>query len=160
MGYPIRVNGNDYSWGSIVLKINGEVFSGFTEISYSDKRTRTKGYGAGKHQAPTRRARGKYEVDNCKIKGYMRDVRLLRQELAKYSPSGKSYGDTPIQIDVEYIEADDTPIHDEIEDCVWASNSQTASEGPDLLMVEFELDPMRVRRDGLVLFDDSEGGVT
>ena len=56
MSDVIRVNGNQVSWGSIVLKFNGQRFYGFTSISFSDKRERVHAYGMGRHHAPRGRS--------------------------------------------------------------------------------------------------------
>ena len=156
MSDEIRVNGNLHSWGSITVKINEERFFGFSAISYSDSRERVKGYGMGRHQAPRGRSRGKYATEPVGLTGAKGSVQQLRKALAD-AGDGESYGDTEFQIVVEYVEADDTPILVEIEDCVWTKNTTSDEEGPDPLNEEIEIDCMRIRRNGLVLFDASEG---
>lgn len=153
MSDQIEVNGNQMSWGSIILKIRDERYYGFNSVSFSDKRTRVKGYGMGKHQAPRSRSRGKYEVDNVKIKGPMASVQAVRKALAADSSNGRSYGDVECEVLVQAVDTGETPLTIEIQRCVWASNSANFTEGPDGLEEEFELDPMRIIRDGLTLFD-------
>jgi hypothetical protein len=157
MSDAIRVNGNIFSWGSIILKINNERFYGFNSVTYADKRERTKGYGMGKHHAPRSRSRGKYSADNTKLGGPKSTIQAFRAMLAAQSSDGKSYGDVEFQISVQYIEQDETPITVSIEGCVWAGNSTTDEENAEQLKEEIEVDVMIIRRNTLVLFDNSEG---
>lgn len=156
MADEIRVNGNQHSWGSITVKFDGDRFFGFTAIGYADARERVKAYGMGRAQAPRGRSRGKYTVEAVTLSGWKGSVQQLRQALAD-AGDGESYGDTLFQIVVQYVEADDTPVTVELEDCVWAKNTTSEEEGPDPLKEDIEIDCMRIRRNGLVLFDNSEG---
>lgn len=157
MADAIRVNGNVHSWGSIVLKIDGERYYGFTSVSYADKRERVKQYGMGKHQAPRGRSRGKYTTDPVKLAGPKSSIQAARAALAARSSNGTSYGDVQFDIAVQYIETDETPINVSIEGCVWVSNSSSEEESADPLKEEVELDCMKILRNGLSLFDSSEG---
>ncbi len=157
MSDEIRVNGNLYSWGSIRFKVGNELFTGFTEISYADKRERTKGYGMARHHAPIGRTAGKYSTEPVKVKGYKKSVRALREALAALSADGVSYGNVESLINVQYIEGDDSPHNDEIERYVNSSDSSSHTESPDPLMDDIELDCMLIRRNGLTLFDSTEG---
>jgi hypothetical protein len=156
MADEIRVNGNQHSWGSITVKVDGDRFFGFTSISYADSRERVKAYGMGRAQAPRGRSRGKYATEPVGLTGWKGSVQQLRQALAD-AGDGESYGDTIFQIVVQYVEDDDTPITVELEDCVFTKNTTSDEEGPDPLKEEIEIDCMRIRRNGLVLFDNSEG---
>lgn len=155
---PIRVNGNAVSWGDIVLKIAEARFTGFTSISFGDRRTRVKGYGLNKHHAPYNRSRGKYEIDPVKLVGWKESVRNLRAFLASHAGDGASYGDVEFQIVVSYVDLNMVPTTVIIQKCVWASNSTSDEESPDPLKEEIEIDAMWIERDGLVLFDALMGG--
>lgn len=157
MADRIRVNYNSYSWGSIIFKLNNERYYGFTEITFGDKRERQHGYGMGKHHAPIRRSRGKYTVEPVKVKGYTSSMQELRKALAALASDGKSYGDVEFQGLVTYIEQDEGDMSVELDRLVWASNTATNSEAPDNLMEEAEFNCMLIRRNGLLLFDSSEG---
>ena len=156
MADEIRVNGNQHSWGSIAVKFDGERFFGFTSIGYADARERVKAWGMGRAQAPRGRSRGKYTTEPVTLTGWKGSVQQLRQALAD-AGDGESYGDTLFQIVVQYVEPDDTPVTVELEDCVWTKNTSSEEEGPDPLSEDIEIDCMRIRRNGLVLFDNSEG---
>lgn len=157
MSDVIRVNGNEMSWGSIKVKVGNELITGFTEISYGDKRERVKGYGMGRHHAPRSRTSGKYTVDPVKLKGYKASVQALRAALAAQAADGKSYGNVEAQIIVQAIETDETPLNVEINRCVVASDASSHTESADPLMDDLELDAMSIRRNGLSLFDATEG---
>jgi hypothetical protein len=157
MSDQIRVNGNQLSWGSIILKIGGEPFTGFTAIAYSDKRERVKAYGMGKHHAPRGRSRGKYTADNVKLTGWKESIQDAREALAALSQTGNGYGDVEFDIVVQYEEDDQRPVVVELERCVWAANSASEEESPDPLKEEIEIDCMLIRRNGTTLFDESGG---
>jgi hypothetical protein len=157
MSDDIRINGNSHSWGSIILKIDNELFTGFTAISFADKRERVKGYGMGRHQAPTRRSRGKYTVEPVKLTGWKSSVAIARQELASRSRDGKSYGDYTFQIVCQYIEEGEIPLTVEIDRCVWVGNSSSDEESSEGLKEEIEIDAMLIRRNTFTLFDGELG---
>lgn len=157
MSDEIRVNGNQISWGSIILKIDSDRFFGFTGIDYGDKLEVALGWGMGKHQAPRSRSRGKYIPDPVKLKGPKGSAQSLRQQLADRSTSGTSYGTVEFDIVVQYSEDDEDPITVEIESCRFVGNHEAHEEGSEILVDEIELSCRKIRRNGLVLFDDSEG---
>jgi hypothetical protein len=152
----IIVNGNQISWGSIVLKLNEERFTGFTGISFSDKRERVKAYGMGRAHAPRGRSRGKYTIEPVKLTGWKESVQIFRQALANLAPDQQSYGDVEFQVLVQYIEPSEAEIDIEIDRCVWMTNTSSDEENPDPLKEEVEFDAMLIRRNNLVLFDNTE----
>lgn len=157
MSDQIRVNGNILSWGSIKMKFGGEPFFGFTSVQYADKRERVFQWGMGKHHAPRARSRGKYTPEPGKLGGPKSTIQALREFLAAQSADGASYGDVHFDIVIQYVEADDLPITVELEDCVITGNSSNEEENPDPLKEEIEISYMKVRRNGVVLFDETEG---
>ena len=155
MSDEVRINGNQHSWGSIKVKINGDLFYGFTAIGYADTRERVKAYGMGRSHAPRGRSRGKYTVEPVTLTGWKSSMQALRKALAD-AGDGTSYGDTICQIVVQYVEADDTPVTVELEDCVLTKNTTSEEESADPLKEDVEFDCMRIRRNGLTLFATSE----
>jgi hypothetical protein len=153
MGDAIRVNGNQHSWGSIVLKIAGENFYGFTDITYGDKLEKVLAYGMGKAHAPRGKSRGKYTPEPVKLTGFKGSAHELRTMLAKYSKTGKSYGNVNFQIVVEYIESGETPLVIELMNCSIAGDSSNHSESADPLKDEIEVQPTYVKRNGMTLFE-------
>lgn len=161
MADQVRINGNAHSWGSIIAKVDGERFYGFTSVAYGDKRERVKGYGMGRHQAPRSRSRGKYSTDPVKLGGPKSTIHALREKLAALAADGTSYGDVEFLLVVQYVEAGvsggEVPMTVEIERCVITANSTSDEEGSDPLKDEVEIDCMLIRRNGLTLFDSSQG---
>lgn len=156
MADPIIVNNNQISWGSIVFKLDGERYTGFTAISYADKRERVKAYGMGRAHAPRGRSRGKYTVEPVKVTGWKNSVQIFRAALALKSPDGLSYGDVEFEGLVQYIEPSETEINVELNRLVWASNTSSDEENPDPLKEDVEFDAMFIRRNGMTLFTSTE----
>lgn len=157
MSDQLRVNGSIASWGHIVLKIEGERYYGFDQISYADKRERVKGYGMGRHHAPRSRSAGKYSTDGVKLRGPKRTIQAVREHLASLSPDHASYGNVEFEIVVQYVTNDEPAQTDELERCVYVGSSTNHEESPDPLKEEIEIDTMLIRRNGLTLFDGSQG---
>lgn len=153
----IRINGNQVSYGSIIVKVNGDRFYGFTAISYGDKRERVKAYGMGRHHAPRGRSAGKYSTDPVKLTGWKASVAKLRDELAALSRDGKSYGNVEFTIEVSFIEPGEDPMSVTLERCVIVSDTASHEESADPLKEELEIDCMLIRRNGKTLFDGTEG---
>lgn len=154
----ISINGNTHGWGSIKMKYAGERFYGFTGITLGDKLTEVLGYSSGRHYAPTHRTGGKYEIDPCKCTGYLAAVQAFREFLAKQSPSGKTVFGIEWQTIIEFFEpALGDPILWEINRCKWVENAMTREENPDPTKEDFGFQGMSVARNGIVLYDDSEG---
>lgn len=157
MADSIRVNGATYSWGSIKFKLAGELYIGFHSIAYSDKRERVKQYGMGRHHAPRGRSAGKYSVDPVKVTGDKGSVQALREALAALASDGISYGNVEFSGLVQYIESDQRELTVELDRLTWIANTASDEEAPDPLKEDFELDCMLIKRNGLTLFDASEG---
>jgi hypothetical protein len=157
MADPIRINGNLYSWGSIIAKVGPTPITGFTAINYGDSRERVKGYGMGRHHAPLSRSRGRYEVENPTLTGFKHAVQHLRDALAKLAPVPGGYGDTPFDLSIQATELGLPPLIVVIERCLIVGDSSSNEEGTDPLTEELTLDAMLIKRNGLVLFDASRG---
>jgi hypothetical protein len=153
---PARVNGNLYSWPSITCVVDGEVITGFTEITFGDKRERVQGYGLGSHYGPLGRSAGKYSTEEISLKGYKHATAALRERLALKSADGRSYGSVEFQIEVYYTEQD-LGSHDvRITGCVIVGENSSNTESSDPLQDELKIQAMYIYRDGLTLFDSSQ----
>lgn len=157
MADQVRINGNLYSWSSVKFLIDGDPYTGITSITYADKRERAYGYGMGRHHAPHGRSAGKYTPDPVKVTMWRGAAQAARTALAALALDQISYGNVRFVASVQYIEIGEVPINVTIEGCVWTANSATDEESPDPLKEEVELNPMLIRRNGLVLFDSTEG---
>lgn len=155
---PVRVPGYVHGWGSCLFKFeDGTRINGITKFGYGDSRKRTKGYGAGRHQAPTRRSAGKYEVAPGTTDLYKETAQAIRNKLAALAEDGASYGNTIVQIELICTEPGAADIMVELHDCVIDEDKSDHSEGPDGLMDQLSWDVMRVVRDGKTLYDGTEG---
>lgn len=152
-----RVNGKTASWGSLRLRINGEYYFGFTALAFSDKLEQVLGFGMGPHHGPRVRSTGKYTPDLCKLTGWIASVQEVRAALADLSDSGNSYAGIEFDVVGQYIVAGKDPITVEILDCTWAENNANHEENPDPLKEEIAFQPMKIKRNGKVLWDDSDG---
>jgi hypothetical protein len=157
MGDAKRINGNMHSWGSIVLKIGNERYTGATGIDYGDKRERVKGYGTGRSHAPRGRSSGKYTTDPVKVTVAKGSAEEIRRMLALLAPDGVSIGDVAFPITVAFFEDGDVPMSVLIEDCVLITDQSSHAEGADPLSDTLEFDCMRIWRNGKALFNATEG---
>jgi hypothetical protein len=156
-GDSVRINGFIHSWGSIKVKIADEQYVGFTGLGFGDKLERVFAYGMGPHHAPRAQSRGKYSTEPVKLKGPPGSIQTLRSVLAAKSASGTSYGSVEFEVIAQFFTTGDVPITVQLESCLWAENASQHDESPDPLSEEITFTTMKVRRNGLVLFDDSEG---
>ena len=152
-----RVNGNLISWGSLTLKLGNELWSGVTEVTFSQKVEKTKGYGSGPHQGPRGRSKGKYTCEPVKLKMFLDSERELRMKLKALATDGRSYGTVTFDGELFFAEANLPAHHAIFYGLQWTSESVTASEGSEGIMSEIELDCMFMQRDGGTLFDSSAG---
>jgi len=150
-----RINGNVYSWGSIIAKCEGEEFSGLLGASRSQKRERAKVYGTGRHQAPRGRTRGKYSAEGklTVVRGTMADFINF---LASKAKDGVSYGNVVFQVTMQWVEDDETPMLEEWVDCVIGGEDSTDDEGSEALKDEVSLDIMRIKKNGKTLYDSTK----
>lgn len=159
MADQVRVNGNVYSWGSVVININDGRFYGITSLTYADKRERATQYGQGRAQAPRGKTTGKYSTENPKIKMAKDSAEAFREYLASQSSSGTSYGNTSFQIVATYAEDGLPGSTVEINACNYVGTTETNEEGMEGIIEEIEVHCLAIYRNGLALFDDSEGQV-
>ncbi len=153
------INGNQHSWASIVTKAYDEVWTGFTGITYGDKRERVLAYGQGRHHAPRGRSHGKYTPENIKLTGWKASVQQFIAGLAAKASDSVSFGDVEFQIVVQFVEADEGSITVVAERCTVISLMSTHDESPDPLKDEIEIQPLWLRRNNLTLFDSRQGGL-
>jgi hypothetical protein len=155
-----RINGVQISWSSCKLTIDGESIFGFISISFKDALEVSYAYGAGRDHGPRGRSAGKYTPDPVVISMWAstaQEVRRMLSQRAQQQGRGNSYGKAVVPIVLQYIEADDSTMTIEFEECRYLSASTSNEEGADALKEDVEFSPMRLRRNGLVLFDESEG---
>lgn len=152
MSDEIRVNGQLHDYGSIKVKVSGEVFHGFTAVKYNHKRPRGKVGGTGSHRAPRGRSGGRYEVGDCSLTGPKSTMEALRESL---DDGRGNYGSTEFLVTVEYLSPNDTAMLDELVECVIVEEDESHEEtSNDVLMEEIKIDPMYIKKNGRTLFDN------
>jgi hypothetical protein len=152
-----RVNGFTTSWSDCSFKLGGDRYYGITEISYGDKRARSKVYGMGRAGTPRGRTRGKYEVDEVTWKMDFPAWVALRDALSALADDRASYGDVEFEGVMQYAYGANEETHtDELFQLVITGVTHSASEGPDAIMVDVTADCMGISRDGKTLYNSAE----
>jgi hypothetical protein len=159
MSDQLRVNGLQIGWASAKLAIDGETFHGVTSIGYADSLEVAKAYGMGRHHSPRGRSIGKYSTEPLTMTMWKSSAQELRRLLAEKSGqqggSSSSYGRAVVPIVLQYIEPDDATITVEFEDCRYVKATASNEEGAEALKEDVEFDVMRIRRNGLTLFEEA-----
>lgn len=153
MADETRINGNQISWPSLSLKIDGTPYSGITAIEFGDGRERAYAYGMGRHHAPRGRTAGKYVPEPFVITCWKSTAKAIRDDLAAKAGSGKGYGSVEVPIVLQYVEPDDAVITVEAQQCVLVKEENSDEEGPEGLNSKLTFMPMRYVRDGKAIFD-------
>ena len=151
----LNINGKLVSWSHVRLTFAGDLFTGFTSISWDQKRERVFGYGATKAHGPIGVSEGKYTPGAVKIKGHVHAIAQLRKWWADRAEDGKSYGDTaPLLGQLQWdlgTGAEEQVV--EFRNLTWREESNSAEENPDPEMEEITLQPEFILRNGLTLYN-------
>ena len=157
--YPF-INGFWPSWASIEFRFaiaggapsapNPSLQSIDYKITTERKKTR------GTNVKPFGKTRGSADF-TCKIKMLLHEWNLLAQALAQQSTSGSSFGTVYFNLQVQYAEANMAIITDTILGCTLDSSEQSSSDGVEDIMVESELNPLDILRNGLSVSDQPLG---
>jgi hypothetical protein len=143
--YPL-VNGFSYSWASVEFKFNNAPIITVQSIDYKITNDRKQPYGTNPN--PLSKTRGKI-TNSCKVKILLLELDGFLGALAQNDPTGNNaYGDVFFEVDVTYSENGVGVIADTILGCTVNSVEQSSAEGPDALMVEMELQPLQILRNG------------
>lgn len=131
-GIPL-INGVEYSWGDIVVNIEGIAVTGITGVEYSDSQEVVDNYGAGRY--PVSRGKGRITCTG-KLTLYGSEVIAL----AKKSLNGRLQDLAPFDIMVSYIaDQGGVVVTDKLRNVQFKNNSRTWSEGDTSTTVELEL---------------------
>jgi hypothetical protein len=155
---PMLINGQQYSWASLIFTIADwrDEAAGAESVDYGHKRTREKKTGSNRDQAPRVRTSGVYEVDPLKVTIRKDHADALRARLASLSPDGRSYGNVQFEALLQFSEPGADVSTVELRELVWSGTSCGLKQGPEGLMESLEMDPMRIIENGLTLYDSSE----
>jgi hypothetical protein len=152
----VSVNGIAHSWESVKLTFDGDIFNQFSSIDFDDKLESAFAYGTGKAHGPIARSGGKYTPGVVKLTALKGAIQLFREWVAAKSSTGKTYGNVIFQGVLQYLAEDDVPIKIEFRDLKWSTNTSGDKEGADPLTDSCELQPMRILRNGIALYDNGD----
>ena len=141
----MNINGNEYSFVSIKLRLFGKVINSFIGVKFSDSIDgREPVYETG--PLPAGRTRGRYKVGDCSLTWPLSGW----QEFLRNAPSG--YGELEGEITIQFAEGSD--IHTvTLEDVRLGGADETEKEGTDRSEVETSLSVLRICRDGKYLME-------
>lgn len=158
MADKVRIQGNQYDFGSTSLKLADEPIYGYVSLSWTEKRERQKGYGAGKSRTPRGKSRGRYTTEPAKLVVWRDTWTEIKKMLAAKSSDGKSYGNVEFPMVLQYVEdeSNQDPITVVFYECTieGASNSTEEEGGND--KVEVTVAYQRVVENDLTLYDSAE----
>ena len=140
--YPL-INGVRHSFSSIELKIAGQIFTGFKSANYSRKRSRT--MVRGNHPDPLGKTRGTNEY-SADVEMFLAEFNLLQATIQAVTAG---YGDVFFTVTVTYSENGFDTLVDEITGCTLDSTDASNSQGTDPTVRKFELNPIKIKFNGL-----------
>lgn len=133
------VNGNRYDFASIELRIRGQIFTGFKEISYSHKLE--PGEVRGSAAQPIARTRGEYSAEGS--------LTLYRQEYDELvAVLGDGFMETEFEGTVTHAERGQPTITDRLVGVRIKSDDSSYSQGADALEVKLDLSIMYLLKNG------------
>lgn len=143
--YPL-VNGFSYSWASVEFKFAGSPIITVQSIDY--KVTNEVKWVYGTNPNPLAQTRGKI-TNSGKCKMLLAEFNVLIASLGANDPTGNNaYGDVFFDVDITYAEAGNNVIGDTLRGCRITSVEQSSAESADAIMVEMELNPTKILRNG------------
>lgn len=143
--YPL-INGFSYSWASLEFKFLGSPIITVQSIDYAAKTERKQPYGTNPN--PLSKTRGKLG-NTAKVKMLAAEAYALIGALGALDPTGNNaYGDVFFNVTVSFSEAGQAVIVDTIVGCTVDTFEQSSAEGTDAIMIEMELNPLQILRNG------------
>lgn len=149
-------DGPVYYRGSVRMIFARETVTFFGEASWGQKLARGVGYGMDRAQGPQKWTRGRLENSGLKVKGFAGGVQKIKELLAEQSESGSDYGNSPIDIVFQFIEANESPIDVHFYVCLLDEDNCSISDSPDPIYNELMFWFKRKTENGLSQEDRSE----
>jgi hypothetical protein len=126
------INGINYSWGTVVIRALGSVFTGVTKISYKDAQEMENTYGAGNF--PIGRGLGKITFEGS-ITLYKEELVALRS----ISPFGRIQNISEFDITVTYDVGGAKRVSDVLQGCRFMENGTEVASGDTKIEVDIPL---------------------
>lgn len=138
--YP-RINGHVYSFASIEVSVNQTIFTGFTEITYTQ--TLEPGVFRATRSEKLARTRGELNVEGS-FSLVKDDYQEMIDEL------GEGYMEASIDFTVNYREINSPLITDVLTGARITSEEDSHSQGTDALVVACDMDILFMTRNGIL----------
>ena len=138
--YP-KINGHELSFASIEVKLGTRIFTGFSDISY----TQTVEPGIFRGTRPEKLSR---TIGELNVEGSFTMVKSEYQEFIR--ELGNGYMVTGFDITVNYNELNAPIITDVLTSCRITSEEDSHSTGTDALVIACDIDIMKMTRNGLL----------
>ena len=138
--YP-RINGHVYSFASIEVSVGQTIFTGFTEITYTQ--TLEPGIFRGTRSEKLARTRGEHNVE-----GSFSLVKDEYQELI--AALGEGYMEESLEFTVNYSELLQPTVTDVLTGVRITSEEDSHSQGTDALVVACDMDILFMTRNGVL----------
>lgn len=151
----MRVNGRLVSRASVIFKIDDVPIYGVVSIDWDQGRPHAKGMGLKKSGPPLGRTSGEYEAGMLKVRFFTHTAQTVRKNLAERVDDGRSYGNAVVDATLE-IDEPEFPQLTEFFEITVEKETSGIPEGPEATAVDFEFSMMKLREDGLTLYDSSE----
>ena len=152
-----RVNGNLFSKASCTLKVDGEVFEGWSTIEYGDKVEAPFAYGAAKHAGPRGTTEGRYTPDPLVIGWHADTAKDVRAKLAQLATDGASIGKPRVLITLTIDEELGVQFV-EFEGCRLREIGNSVDDSAEAVIEKHTFQTLRVKRDGQTIYDQSVAG--
>jgi len=137
--YPI-VNGLSHDWSCVEIDINGTIYVGVTELTYSDELA--PGEASGTSAQRLARTRGKYKAEGSMTLN-------LQDAIELQAALGNGFKETAFPITASYSDGTNPIIVDKLWGCRITSTDGGGSQGGDALVRKFGLDVARVSWNGI-----------
>lgn len=153
----LNINGRLVSWSHTRLVLDGDIFTGFTSITWDETVEVAVAYLATESHAPVAFSEGKYVPGDLKIKGPVHAIAQLRDWWSAKSADGRSYGTVHLNNgQLQWDLGDGNPEQSvEWETIKWTGNSNANEESPDPREEEITLKFLKCRRNGKTLYNSS-----
>lgn len=138
-----KINGVTYDWHSLEVVANGAATPEIKEISYKEAGKRTKVFGTPRNAVG--RTGGKAEPE-ASITMYKAQWEVFKKDL------GNGFGLKEFDILVNYSEASQPIVTDELIGCTIEEVETSPSQGDDPVEVKLALSVMRMKHNGLEMF--------
>lgn len=148
----VRVNNTIYSWNSCLQKVDNSPSTGIVEVSYEQKRERKIVYAGRKDGRPLGWTIGKYSAPTFTLK-MLKDTAEAFTDYLTTQGKG-SYGDAEFGYMLQIAEPvqGSRPLTISAPICVITGKKDSAAEGIDELVTEFELATLFFIENGKRLF--------